>query len=171
MEKAVQMILAAFACAASLAAAAPGEAFSEALVDAPPAQVWDAFTTRAGMESWMVAHAEVDVRVGGKLRTHYRKEGVIGDEGTIENSILSLDPPHMLSTRIARTPKGFPFPNAWQSVWSVIYFEPAGAGRTRVSIRMLGYTEDEESQKMREFFLRGNQYTLDQLVAKYRPAN
>lgn len=144
------------------------EAYSEAVVDAPLAQVWNAFTTKDGVESWMVAHAEIDFRVGGMMRTHYRKEGVIGDEGTIENAVLSYDPQRMFSMRIAKTPKGFPFPKAWQSTWSVVYFEALGENKTKVSIRMLGYTEDEESQKMRAFFLRGNQYTLDQLVARFR---
>ncbi len=146
------------------------EAYGEAIVDAPVAQVWHAFTTREGVESWMVAHAEVDFRVGGLVRTTYRKEGVIGDEGTIENAVLSFDPQRMFSMRIAKYPKGFPFVNAYKSTWSVVYFEPLGDNKTKVSIRMLGYTEDEESQKMRAFFVRGNQYTLDQLAAKFRAA-
>ena len=41
--------------------------------------------------------------------------------------------------------------------------------KTKVSIRMPDYTDDEESQKMRDVFVRGKQYTLDQPVAKYRP--
>ena len=84
--------------------------------------------------------------------------------------MLSFDPQRMYSVRIAKYPKGFPFIQAYKSVWSVIYFEPVGADKTRASIRMLGYSDDEESQKMREFFVRSNQYTLDQLAAKYRPA-
>lgn len=53
----------------------------------------------------------------------------------------------MYSVCIAKYPKGFPFTKAYKSVWSVIYFEPVGADKTRVSIRMLGYTDDEELQK------------------------
>ena len=153
------------------AQAAPTETtgtFNEAVVDAPPTEVWRAFTTKAGMESWMVGKAEVDFRVGGLLRTNYRKDSVIGDEGTIENAVLSFDPQRMYSIKIVKTPKGFPFATAYKSVWTVVYFEPVGVDKTKVSIRMLGYTHDDESQKMREFFVRGNQYTLDQLVAKYR---
>jgi hypothetical protein len=33
---------------------------------------------------------------------------------------------------------------------------------------MLGFTEDEESQKMRAFFDAGNRTTLDNLVKKYQ---
>ena len=35
----------------------------EGIVAAPVAQVWAAYTTQAGLESWMVAHAEIDLRV------------------------------------------------------------------------------------------------------------
>ena len=155
---------------ASLGAhAAPTSAYSEAVINASPAQTWQALTTKEGMESWMVAKAEVDFRIGGLLRTRYAADGVIGDDGTIDNLLLSYDPQRMYSMRIAKPPKGFPFSQAWKSVWSVVYFENAGPAGTKVSIHMLGYTDDEESQKMREFFQRGNQYTLDRLAAKFKP--
>jgi len=150
------------------AVAAPGEAVSEAVIDAPPADVWKSFTTKEGAESWMVAKAEIDLKNGGLMRTHYSKDGVLGDDGTIDNIFLSLDPGRMYSMRIAKPPAKFPFKSAWQSVWTVVYFESVGNDKTRVLIRMLGYTDDEESQKMREFFLRGNQYTLDKLAEKFR---
>ncbi len=154
---------------ATRALAAPHEAYSEAVVAAPAEQAWRAFTSKEGLESWMVAKADVDWRLGGLLRTRYAADGPIGDDATISNELLSYDPLRMYSMRIAKPPKGFPFPTAWKTVWSVVYFEPLGAGSTRVSIRMLGYTDDEESQKMREFFLRGNQYTLDKLAARFKP--
>lgn len=140
----------------------------EAVVEAPVEQVWAAFTTKEGLESWMVAHAEVDLRIGGKWRTHYRKEGVLGDEGTIEHDYLSYDPGRMISFHTVKVPKGFPFKEAITRMWSVVYFEPAGAGRTKVALRCLGFTQDEDSQKMRAFFERGNKFTMNELVAKFR---
>ena len=35
----------------------------EGLVNAPLDQVWAAFTTKAGSESWMVAHAEIELKI------------------------------------------------------------------------------------------------------------
>src|SRR5438132_8849422 len=89
----------------------------EAVVGAPLAAVWDAFCTGPGQESWDVAHAEVEMRVGGKMRTHYSKEGKIGDEGTIEQTILSFDPHRMFSFRTTGTPVKFPFPAAIAKTW------------------------------------------------------
>ena len=149
--------------------AAPNSAYSEAVVAASQADAWNAFTTKEGVESWMVARAEVDFRIGGLMRTRYAADGTIGDDATIDNMILSFDPLKMYSMRIAKPPKGFPFPNAWKPVWSVVYFDKLGASSTKISIHMLGFGDDEESQKMREFFVRGNQYTLDKLAAKFKP--
>ena len=141
---------------------------NEATIEAPTGQVWAAFTTKSGIESWMVAHTEIDLRVGGDWRTHYRKEGVIGDEGTIGHKILSFDPERMFSFRTVKTPKGFPFVEAMKSMWTVIYFEPLGDTKTKVTVRCMGYTEDEESQKMRAFFERGNKITVDSLAAHFK---
>jgi hypothetical protein len=49
----------------------------------------------------------------------------------------------------------------------VIYFEPIDAARTKVTVKMLGYSNDAESQKMRAFFETGNKATLDALVKRF----
>ena len=86
---------------------APGALTASDIVHATPTQVWQAFTTREGQESWQVSHADIDLRVGGLMRTHYNPEGRIGDEDTINNEVLSYDPERMLSFRIVRPPKQF----------------------------------------------------------------
>lgn len=137
------------------------------VVNAPPARVWQAFTTREGQESWQVGQADIDLRVGGLMRTKYEKSGKIGDEDTINNLILSYDPERMISIRIVQPPKNFPFKKAAESVWTVVYFEPVGTARTRVTVTMLGWQDDEESRKMRAFFVNGNKWVLDKLKAHF----
>src|SRR5687767_4649458 len=138
-----------------------------AVVNADLSTMWTAWTTGAGAASWMVAQAEIDLRVGGKMRTRYDKTGKLGDPGTIENTILSYDPHRMLSIKTTRTPERFPFKTAIQDMWTVIYFEPVDSGKTKVTVRSLGFTADAESQQMRAFFDRGNKATVDALVARF----
>jgi len=38
-----------------------------------------------------VAHADIDLKIGGKMRTHYVPNGQIGDANTIENTILCFE--------------------------------------------------------------------------------
>ncbi len=138
----------------------------EADLDAPVEKVWSVFTTDEGYKYLGVAHARIDFRVGGKMQTHYDPKGVIGDEGTIENTIIAYEPMRMLAFRITKPPKGFPFPNAYKDTWSVATFSDLGGGRTHLRLTGLGYTENEESQKMRAFFQQGNTWVLNKLREK-----
>ncbi len=125
--------------------------------------VWDAFTTTDGLQSWVAPLAEIDFRVGGKWRANYNADGKLGDSTTIENTILSFDPGQMISLKATTFPEGFPFVDAAKDAWTVFYFSPISASRTKITVVGLGYTDSEESQKMRSFFAQANEYSLNEL--------
>lgn len=152
---------------ASVARASTEPVVTQAVVDAPAGAVWDAFTTREGMESWMVASGDVDLKIGGLMRTTYRKDADLDGDTAIHQAILSIDPGRMLSFRTIKSPKGFPFAQAISKSWTVVYLDPVETGRTRVTVKTLGYDSDPESQKMRAFFEVGNKATLDALVKRF----
>ncbi|MBY0505275.1 MAG: SRPBCC domain-containing protein [Bryobacteraceae bacterium] len=148
----------------AMSLSAQGPSFvNEAAIPAPVDAVWRVFTTSEGYRALGVAKAEVDLRVGGLIRTHYQATGVLGDEGTIVNRILAYEPGRMLAIRIDQPPKGFPFAEAWKATWSVIHLSDLGDRRTLVRIASLGYGEDKESMAMRRFFEVGNEATLKTL--------
>ena len=151
----------------ALGLAATEPIVNEAIINAPIAEVWKIWTTAEGMQSWMVAKTDIDLRVDGLWRTSYSKASNLDDATSIHHRILGFDPGHMFSFHTVKAPKNFPFPNAILKTWTVVYFEPAGDARTKVTIRMLGFTEDEESQRMRTFFETGNKSTLDSLIKKF----
>lgn len=165
------VVLALVLAAASLPAVGAEEnpLVHEGIVAAPVAEVWGAFTTKEGQESWMVAHSEIELKVGGRMRTHYDPQGKLGDPKTIENTIICYDPRRMLSIKVSKPPEGFPFANAVKNMWTVIYFEADSPKTTRVRIVGLGFGDDEESQKMRAFFDRGNAFTLKKLQERFAP--
>jgi uncharacterized protein YndB with AHSA1/START domain len=145
----------------------PDRVVTEGVVEAPVEDVWAALFTKEGLESWNVAHADVDLKVGGKMRTHYDSKGQIGDPNTIENIILSYEPNRMLSMKVGTPPAKFPFKSAIKDVWHVFHLEPMGPSRTRLQVIGLGYGPGEESKKLRDFFERGNAYTLKKLQEKF----
>ncbi len=49
----------------------------------------------------------------------------------------------------------------------MIYLEDIGPKQTRVRLVGKGYGADEESQKLRNFFDKGNSYTLQKLQEKF----
>ncbi len=135
----------------------------EGLVEAPLTEVWNLWSSSEGLRLWMAPHAEIDLRVGGLMRANYNPEGKLGDSQTIVNTVLSFEPHRMISIKVAKAPEGFPFPNAITQMWSVIYFAAVDENRTAVREVSLGFSADTESQRMREFFDRGNATTMSQL--------
>lgn len=140
---------------------------TEGIVNAPVSELWAVFSTSEGFKKLGVAKAEIDFRVGGLMRSHYNPEGVIGDEGTIQNEILAFEPQRMLAFRIHTPPKGFPFKDAWKNTWTVVTLTDLGDDRTSVRLTGVGYDATEESQEMREFFRAGNAYVMQVLQSKF----
>lgn len=163
----IRSVLLACALAAWLPVRAAAPVVVETLVHAPVADVWKAYATKEGQESWMVAHAEVDLRVGGKLRAHYDPKGVIGDANTIVNEVMAFEPERMVAIRVVQPPQTFPFKTAVQSMWTVVYFTPLGPESTWVRAVSLGIPDDEEGRQMRAFFARGNEWTLQRLAQHF----
>jgi uncharacterized protein YndB with AHSA1/START domain len=146
---------------------------NEGVVDAPIEEVWKIFATSEGYKVLGPALAEVDLRVGGTVRSRYRADGVLGDAETIENTILAYEPPTMMALRIAKTPQSFPFKNAWKTTWTVLTLARVEEAKTRVRAASLGFGTDEESLAMRRFFEAGNQSVIENVrrhfAAERRP--
>ncbi len=136
----------------------------EVVMNVPPEKVWAVFSTSEGYKNFGIAKAEVDFRIGGKLRSHYSAEGELGDAGTIEQTILAYEPMRMVAWRCTKVPQGFPFPDAMAKCWNVAYIEDLGDGRTRLTMKGMGYDDaDEGSVKMRAFFDAGNAWSMQKL--------
>ncbi|MEL7500641.1 MAG: SRPBCC domain-containing protein [Planctomycetota bacterium] len=134
-------------------------------IEASVDDVWNAFTTTDGLKSWVAPLADIDFRVGGKWRANYNNSGKLGDETTIENTILCYDPKRMLSIKATGFPKGFEFVEAAKETWSIFYFTKISDTKTKITIVGLGYTDSEQSKKMRAFFKPANKYSMGQLKA------
>lgn len=142
---------------------------TECIVAAPVSEVWAAWTTTAGLKSWLAPHVDIDLRIDGLMRTNYDPKGSLGDPGTIENKVLSFEPEKMLSIRVAKAPEKFPFKNKTGEMWTVLYFQPTRDGKTSLRIVGLGFGNDAESQRMKDFFKQGNAFTLGQLQKRFAP--
>ena len=140
---------------------------NEGVVNAPIAELWRVWSTSDGYKKLGVALADVDLRIGGLIRSRYGADGVLGDEQTIENEILAYEPPRMIAIRIHKTPANFPFKEAWKHTWTVVTLSALDDGRTHVRATSLGYGADPESLAMRQFFERGNDQTIKALAASY----
>ena len=135
-------------------------------IDAGINEVWKAFTTKEGTKLWWAPLVEIDdFAVGGIIRSNYNSKGKVGDATTIENTILSFDPHRMISIRPTKFPAGFPFVEAAKKQWTVFYFQKVSPKRTQITLVGLGYTGDQQSRQLREFFIAGNKLSIAKLKA------
>jgi uncharacterized protein YndB with AHSA1/START domain len=154
--------------ALALPAKATESIVAEGVVGAPVARVWSAWTTTDGLKAWLAPHADIDLRLDGVMRSNYDPRGSLGDPGTIENKVLAYEPERMLSIKVTKAPEKFPFKTKISDMWTVLYFQPTADGKTLLRIVGMGFGTDEESQKMKEFFMQGNAFTLTQLQKHFQ---
>jgi uncharacterized protein YndB with AHSA1/START domain len=141
----------------------------EGVINAPVKQVWEAFTTVEGMKAIMIPVSDVDLRVGGAIRTSYNPAATLGDESTIINRILAFEPERMLSMQNVQAPKGFPHAELFGQTWTVMYFEPLAPDRTHLRVVGMGYGEGPEWDVIYNFFKAGNAQVIESLRKRFDP--
>jgi uncharacterized protein YndB with AHSA1/START domain len=145
-----------------------GPVITEGFVAAPLRVVWDAWTTNEGLRGWLTPQAEIDLRVGGLVRTNYRENERLGDPGTIVYTIIELEPQRRLSYQITGPPQNFLFKTAVARMTTTIYFGAVDERTTALRIVDSGFGADDESQRMRAFFVDGDAITLQRLQFHFR---
>ena len=135
------------------AAAAPREERAirkETIVHAPVADVWKAWTTSAGIESFFAPEAVVDPKPDGAFDIHFNPYAAPGMKGADNMRFLSLQkdrlvsftwnaPPHLAEARTQRTVV-------------IIRMEPLNAGETRVRLTHTGWGDGGEWDKAYDYF-------------------
>jgi uncharacterized protein YndB with AHSA1/START domain len=140
----------------------------DGFINAPVGEVWRIFTTAEGYKSTGVSQADIDLRLGGHIRTH-SSGGQLGDDETLDSEILAFDPEHMLALRVAQAPASLPHRAALASTWTVVYFENAGENMTRVRMVGVGFTDDAESRALRAYLEKTNREMIDRAAKRYWP--
>ena len=143
---------------------------NEGVVEAPIEEVWKIFATSEGYKVLGPALAEVDLRIGGTIRSRYRADGTLGDAETIENTILAYEPPTMMALRISKTPHRSRSRSLEDDV-DGHHARPVEGGKTHVRAASLGFGTDEESVAMRRFFEAGNQSVIDNVQRHFAGAS
>lgn len=138
----------------------------EVLVEAPVADVWNAYTTSEGWMGWAAPLAEVDLRVGGLIRTHYQPGAAIGDAGTNTLHILSYVPQQLLILQAELEDR---WPDVMKEdaehLMNVIIFEELGKERTRIRSYGVGYRDSPAYDELLGFFAPANEGLFRKLKA------
>ena len=138
------------------------------VVNAPPAQVWQALSTGEGWRGWAAPFAVVDFRLGGFIETSYRLDAQAGSPENIRNQIIAYLPQRMLAVRNVQAPPKAPFDvPTFQSMHTVVLLEPLGDRATTVAVVQPGFRSGEPYDGVLKHFRWGNGWTLEQLKKRF----
>lgn len=137
----------------------------EATVAQPPERVWKAFATEEGARCWVAPAVKLDFRTGGSMQSNYDAKAGVGGPGTIRLGITNVIENELLTYKIKLTDS---FSKQLQAedgnLQEVVRLERQPDGGTRVVAQMLGWGTGPEWDKTYDFFARGNDWSLKQLV-------
>lgn len=139
----------------------------ETVVEASPAEVWEAVANAAGWRSWAVPVAWDSPVEPDTIETSYTPDARPGDPTTIRQHILARIPGRLIVFRTVKAPDGFPHFDTFRRTTGFIEIEPAGERRSRVRITGAGYADSEAGRLLLGFFREGNRVSLDRLRRRF----
>ncbi len=144
--------LLAFAALLSLAEAGAAERAldKEVLVKAGVDQVWEAWTTKAGITSFFAPDAEIEARVGGAFHIFIDPLAETGGKGADEMRYMAIQPRRMLSFDW-NAPPSLPEARA-QRTFVVLRFAPVDDRTTRLTLHHTGWGDGGEWDKAYAYF-------------------
>jgi uncharacterized protein YndB with AHSA1/START domain len=124
----------------------------EVIVDAPPSEVWAAWTTEDGIKSFFAPDCSIDLRVDGRYEMYFLPDGEPGKRGGEGVRFLAIQPEKMLSFTW-NAPPHLPETRAqWTHV--VIRFFEEDRGRTRVTLHHDGWGDGGQWDETFTYFER-----------------
>jgi len=113
---------------------------ASAVIDAPVAEVWHAWTTNEGIRAFLVEGSNVELKPAGSYEIYFSMQAPEGSRGSETCKILSYLPEKMLSFEWNAPPK---FEHArFIHTWVVLNLEELTPTRTRVDLTHLGFAQN-----------------------------
>ena len=131
-------------------------------------EAWKLISTREGLVKWIAPVAEIELRVGGQILTHYDKTKSARDPGAIRLGIANYLEGELLILKIKLNAN---FPEKAQKedehLQEIIQLEELGQGRTRIRASMMGWGAGPEWDKAYKFFEAGNTWTFKKMAENF----
>lgn len=138
----------------------------DVLVAAPPSEVWAAWTTSAGIKSFLGADSKIEARVDGPYEIYFSSQAPAGERGSEGCRVLAVTPERRLTFEW-NAPPTIPLIRPKHHVVQVT-LEPEGEG-TRVRLDALGYGAGPEWAETRKYFDNAWGMVLGALQKRFTP--
>lgn len=138
----------------------------EVNINAPVEKVWAAYTTSEDWMGWIAPVAKVELKIGGVIKTNYRKDAAVEDDDWNTLHVINYVPNRVLTLQ-AEVSKNWPavLKEREKQMFNVIVFEPQGDNKTKVVSYGIGYRDTPASQQLLKFFVPANESAYKALIA------
>lgn len=145
-------------------AAEPRILRKEIVVEAPPAEVWHAWTTVEGA-AFVSRASNIELRIGGPYEWFLDVADEEGKRGGAGSKVLAFLPQEMLAFDWTFPPAVPTLRRQGAKTQAVVLLDDLGDGRTRVRFAQHGWGEGEDWDAGWDYFDRAWGYVLERLKA------
>lgn len=141
----------------------------EFVLDTTIQAVWKAFTNEQEIKTWMVPVVKLDLRIGGKQQSHYRKDAIIGETGTITLNIINYLPIELITYKVNLT-EAFPEKCRQEdnNLQYIVRFDILEKNKTKLTFSMFGWGQGNEWDAVYNKFEQGNIWTFKKLIKRFK---
>jgi hypothetical protein len=130
---------------------------------------WKLFTSDEQLKKWIAPLAHIELRSGGYIITNYDNTKQLSDSSSIklpitsfiDNELLILKV--MLNNNFAKNLR-----DSDENLQEIIQFKKVGDEQTQIISSMTGWGKGSDWDKTYEFFVRGNEWTYNELLKNYK---
>jgi len=125
-------------------------------IQASLADVWEAWTTVEGVNSFFGNDAKIEMRIGGAYEIYFVMERPKGQRGTEGSKLLAFVPKRMIAFEWA-IPRQFvairkQANQLWNRTWVVVFLEALDEAHTQVEVFHMGLESGDKWEEVHKFF-------------------
>jgi uncharacterized protein YndB with AHSA1/START domain len=139
----------------------------EVVVAAPAAEVYAAWTTSEGAQSFFAPRAQIELRVGGPYEIWFNPAGAPGERGAEGLHVLSFVPGEMVAFEWSAPPTIPELRKKGASTFVVVQVTPVDARRTRVVLHPLGWGTGADHDQAYAYFGKAWDVVLGRLRQRF----
>lgn len=128
-------------------------------------EVWKYFSTDAKLTEWIAPLSHIELKNGGYIITNYDKTKTLSDNSSIKLGIISYIENELLILKVDLNNNfSKKLQEEDQNLQEIIQFVPMGHGKTKIISSMIGWGQGKDWDKTYNFFVKGNEWTYQELL-------
>ncbi len=132
-------------------------------------ETWKLFTTDEKLQKWIAPLAHIELKSGGYILTNYDKSKSLSDSSSIKLPIISFIDNEILVLKVILNDNFVKIVRESDAnLQEVIQFIKVDNKHTKIVSSMLGWGTGVDWDKTYDFFVKGNEWTYQELLKNYK---